>query len=499
MITRIGDYEIRFEIGRGGFGRVYQGFDPRVERMVAIKVLNTEADANLITRFRTEASAAGNLHHKNIVTVYGYGEDDGQHYIVMEYLDGHTMQDLIQKGNTLTLLEKVDIMSQVAEGLLCAHQNGVVHRDVKPANIMVMANETVKIMDFGIARVLRDGAARLTQSGYLVGTISYMAPEQLEGSEVDALCDIWAYGVIYYELLTGLNPFAAADMGAVMYQVTSRDPDPVRTLCSECPPALERVVKRLLAKDRETRYQTLEDVQFDVMPLLQQLQRQQAQALLGEAAGLMHKQRLEEATTVTRKILDLDPSNTEARQLREAIQEEMRQRTIRPRVSALLRQAETEAARRNYSYALRAVESALRLVPSDASIRQYQSSLLATVERVDEATRLLVQARAQIEATDLTAAFQTVTAALKADPENPEARGLIEQVRAELEERERQQRLRDEVNRAEVLLDLSALREAGDLLERLATENPESPEVLMLIERLQRDRKEHARRQRIRD
>ncbi len=349
MIKRIGDYEVRFEIGRGGFGRVYQAFDPRVERLVAIKVLNAEADANLISRFRSEASAAGNLHHKNIVTVYGYGEDDGNHYIVMEYLDGQTLQDLIQKGNTLTILDRVEIMSQVAEGLLCAHQNGVVHRDVKPGNIMVMANETVKIMDFGIARVLRDGSARLTQSGFLVGTIAYMAPEQFAGgTEVDALCDIWAYGVIYYELLTGLNPFWAADPGAVMYQITSRAPDPVRARCAECPPALERVVKRLLATDRETRYQSLEDVQFDVAPLLQQLQRNQAAALLAEATGLAQKQRLEEATALTRKILDLDPSNAEARQLRETIQEEMRRRTLRPRVAALMRQAETEAARRNF-------------------------------------------------------------------------------------------------------------------------------------------------------
>jgi predicted Ser/Thr protein kinase len=498
VIKRIGDYEIRFEIGRGGFGRVYQGFDPRVERLVAIKVLNTEADASLVTRFRTEASAAGNLHHKNIVTVYGYGEDEGHHYIVMEYLDGNTLQDLIQKGNTLTLLDRVEIMTQVAEGLLCAHQNGVVHRDVKPGNIMVMANENVKIMDFGIARVLRDGATRLTQSGFLVGTIAYMAPEQFSGgSEVDALCDIWAYGVIYYELLTGVNPFWADDPGTVMYQITSRDPDPVRDRCPECPPALERVVNRLLSKDRETRYQTLEDVQFDVIPLLQQLQRSQAAALVGEAASLLHKQRLEEAAALTRKILDLDPSNAEARQLREAIQEEMRQRAIRPRVAALMRQAETEAERRNYVYALRAVESALRLTPGDAAIRHYQVRLQATIERVEEATRSLARARAEVDAADLTAALQTVTSALKADPDHPEARAFLEQIRAAIEERDRQERLRHELNRAEVLLDLSALHEASALLDRLASENPDSTDVRALIERLQRDRKEHERRRRI--
>ncbi|MGH9593411.1 MAG: protein kinase domain-containing protein, partial [Bryobacteraceae bacterium] len=354
-------------------------------------------------------------------------------------------------------------------------------------------------MDFGIARVLRDGATRLTQSGFLVGTIAYMAPEQFSGSEVDALCDIWAYGVIYYELLTGVNPFWADDPGAVMYQITSRDPDPVSALCPECPPALERVVKRLLSKDREARYQTLEDVQFDVIPLLQQLQRRQAAALLGEATGLMHHQHLEEATALTRKILDLDPSNAEARQLREAIQEEMRQRAIRPRVAALMRQAETEAQRRNYPYALRAVESALRLIPADPAIRHYQANLVAIAERVEEATRSLARARAEMEASDLTAALQTVTAALQADPENQAARLLLEQIRAGIEERDRQERLRHELNRAEVLLDLSALHEASALLDRLAGENPDSAAVRALRERLERDRKVRERRQRIQE
>jgi serine/threonine protein kinase len=497
MIERIGEYEVRFELGKGGFGHVYLAFDPRVGRLVAIKVLKAEGDSSLISRFKTEATAAGNLRHKNIVTVYEYGEDKGMQYLVMEYLDGQDLHRVIEGKQPLTLLQKMEIMSQVAEGLHCAHQNKVVHRDVKPANIMVLSDGSVKIMDFGIARLMREGATRLTQSGFMVGTVSYMAPEQFSGSEVDVLCDIWAYGVIYYQLLTGEHPFPGADLGTMMYAITGRDPQPVRSLCPECPETLERVITRLLSKDRESRYQTLEDVQFDATPVLRELQREHASALLGQASGLLRTQKLDEAGALARKILELDPANPEARRLRELVQDRIKQRSARPRVLNLLKQAESEEARHNYIEAIRIVDSALRLAPQDTEIQLRLDELLAVRARVEQAGRLLEQAKEQLDLRNITGAFRALTAALETDPGNAEAQRLLEQVREEREVEERRRRRSEGLSRAKGLLGTKAFDEASELLSRLAVENPDSAEVQEMIDRLHRERKEDQARQQL--
>ncbi len=177
----IGRYKVQEELGRGGFGRVYRAYDPTVGRPVAIKIL-TDVSADTQTRFRNEAMVAGNLRHKNIVTVYEYGSYEGLPFLAMEYLEGEDLHHILASHKPLTLLEKCAIMSQVADGLCYAHANGVVHRDMKPANIMVLRDGTVKIMDFGIARLTSTpDATRLTQQGYLIGTLRYMAPEQLAG------------------------------------------------------------------------------------------------------------------------------------------------------------------------------------------------------------------------------------------------------------------------------------------------------------------------------
>ncbi len=497
-IQRLGEYEIRFEIGRGGFGRVYLGFDPRVQRQVAIKVMSGDAEENMVHRFRTEAAAAGNLDHENIVTVYGYGEDQGSHYLVMEYLKGQDLQQVIKSKQALTLLQKVNIMSQVAEGLRCAHLNGVVHRDVKPANIMLLTDGKVKIMDFGIARVQRDEGARLTQHGFMVGTVSYMAPEQLTGSEADALCDIWAYGVIYYELLTGQHPFHAVDLGPIMYKITSTTPPPASSLCQECPPALERVIARLLSKDRDHRYQSFEDVQFDILPVLRELRGRQAAAVLDEAVLLLRAQRLDEANAKMRECLDLDSGNDEARRIREVVQEQMRQRTLRPRIAALVRQAEIEAERRSYANAMRSIDSALRLAPSDSKVRDYREKVEAEWRRVEQAVQLTEKARQHLELEDLSGALEIANSALVADRGSPEAAELLAQVRTEIQVREQRRRFRDSLNQAEVLLAISALHDADVLLKRLAKENPGSTEVQQLVTRLGQQKEEEERQQRLR-
>lgn len=321
-IPHIGKYEIRREIGRGGLGLVYEAYDPSVGRRVAIKVLHTGGNLDVLARFRQEATAAGNLHHKNILTIYEYGEHEGSPFIAMEYIEGQDLERLIQDARPLSLIEKVRIMREVAEGLQYAHVNHVVHRDIKPGNIRVQPDGLVKIMDFGIARLLHEDNARLTQAGNLLGTLAYMAPEQFAGVDSGHLGDIFAYGVVYYELLAGKNPFAAPDPATLIRNITQTDPDPLSTLIPDCPAALQALVDRTLKKDPESRYQSMEDVLFDSEPFLLEARRQHATELLQEAQESRVAGKLDGALTLVRQALDLDPGMTEARELRETLQAE---------------------------------------------------------------------------------------------------------------------------------------------------------------------------------
>ena len=322
MPKRIGKYEITAEIGRGGFSRVYRGFDPNVNRPIAIKVSTRESDPEHLSRFRNEASAAGNLRHENIVTVYDYGDDDGVPYLVMELLDGRDLHHIMRDGPKMSLLEKMQVMSQVAEGLRCAHLNGVVHRDIKPANVMVLSDGTVKILDFGIARMTGE-VSRLTQSGYLVGTPLYMSPEQLQGADADALCDVWAFGVLYFEILTGQHPFLSQDNTRLVRNIQIVNPPSVHSLTRGVPEGLAQVIRRALTKDRRRRYQSLEEVLVDTNPILALLQREQTTGLVSEAHFYRNSGQFAAARQSSRKALEIDPSNFGAQQLLKSIQHEM--------------------------------------------------------------------------------------------------------------------------------------------------------------------------------
>ena len=334
MPKRIGKYEITAEIGRGGFSRVYRGFDPNVNRPVAIKVSTRESDPEHLSRFRNEASAAGNLRHENIVTIHDYGDDDGVPYLVMELLEGRDLHHIMRDVPKMSLLEKMQVMSQVGEGLRCAHLNGVVHRDIKPANVMVLTDGTVKILDFGIARMTGE-VSRLTQSGYLVGTPLYMSPEQLQGGDADALCDVWAYGVLYFELLSGQHPFLSQDNTRLIRNITIVNPPSVHSLTRGIPEGLAQVIRRALTKDRRRRYQSLEEVLVDTNPILALLQREQTAGLVTEAQYYRNSGQLAAARQTSRRALEIDPSNYGAQQLLKSIQHDMQVESLAaPEVAA---------------------------------------------------------------------------------------------------------------------------------------------------------------------
>jgi eukaryotic-like serine/threonine-protein kinase len=498
MLEKIGKYEIRGELGRGGFGHVYLGFDPTVNRPVAIKVLVAAGDPSVLVRFRTEATTAGNLRHKNIVTIYEFGEHQGTFYLVMEYLEGRDLQRVMSEANSLTLVEKIRIMTQVAEGLHFAHQNGVVHRDVKPANIMLLADGTVKIMDFGIARLTRDNSARLTQSGYLIGTVSYMAPEQLNGEEADALCDIWAFGTIYYEFLGGQHPFQATDTTAAMFRITQLEPPRIQTLVPGCPATLDAIITRLLSKNRESRYQSLEDVLFDTVPLLSDLETKQAGTLVTQAGDLIRQGKLDEAQTLVKRILALDPAREDGRALRRELQAAMQRRSNRDRVRTLSEQAERAAAGRDLAGAIQAIESALRIDRDSAGLLTRLAELRAAKERLDLAQSLLARARKDFELNDLTGAFQCASDALGAEPGNVEARQLLSEIQQQISVRDAERLLRDGLAKVKGLLALQSFDEAIQLLEGLTRQLPSSVSAQELLARTRQQREDYNRQRLLR-
>ncbi len=252
-MARLGHYELVREIGGGGMSTVYEAIDERLGRTVALKVLTLppyltqEQAALLIERLKREARAAGRLTHPNIVTVYDVGEEDGHHYIAMEYLNGPTLRARLDKG-PLTHHEAARILDGVAEALDAAHAEGVLHRDIKPGNVILLPDGRVKLADFGVARRLED--ATLTQAGAVVGSPAYMAPEQVRGEPGSPASDRWSLGVLLYEMLAGHPPFGGGNVAAVLHQVVYE----VAPALSGVSPDLQAVIDRALAKEPSARY-----------------------------------------------------------------------------------------------------------------------------------------------------------------------------------------------------------------------------------------------------
>lgn len=265
-LRQLGRYEILGELGKGAMGIVYRAVDPVLQRTVAIKTIPVYLDpseqAEYEARFYHEAKAAGRLSHPNIVTIYDVGKSGDTTYMAMELLEGQDLRSLLAAKKPLPVAQALDIAAQVADGLAYAHEHEVVHRDVKPANLMITRSGLVKIMDFGIAR-MRASEIR-TQTGVLLGSPSYLSPEQVLGKRADHRSDIFSLGIVLYEMLTGERPFTGAEITAIMYQIVHLSPRAPSVLNAQVPEILNFVVAKALAKSPEDRYQDAREFAADL-------------------------------------------------------------------------------------------------------------------------------------------------------------------------------------------------------------------------------------------
>jgi serine/threonine protein kinase len=253
VTEKAGRYQIIEEVGRGGMGVVYRGFDPTINRTVAIKTINLEnADPALLMRLRHEAQVAGVLSHPNIVTIYDAGEDQGFFYIAMEFVQGMTLDDRLARGS-VPIEEAVKIIDQVGAGLDHAHARKVIHRDVKPANIILSPDGTAKVMDFGVAKLC---SLNVTTSGQILGTPAYFSPEVLKGLAIDGRSDIFSLGVVLFEMLCGSKPFKADNITTVMYRIVNEPPELTDQLKAQLAPGVQSVLQKAVEKDPQKRYQT---------------------------------------------------------------------------------------------------------------------------------------------------------------------------------------------------------------------------------------------------
>jgi len=265
-----GRYELDGVVGRGGMAEVYRARDIRLDRIVAIKTLRTDLARDQIfqARFRREAQSAASLNHPSIVAVYDTGEDMATGvpvpYIVMEYVDGRTVRDLLQEGHRLLPERSLEIIDGVLRALDYSHQAGIVHRDIKPGNVMVTRNGDVKVMDFGIARAMSDAQATMTQTAQVIGTAQYLSPEQARGERVDSRSDLYSTGCLLYELLTGRPPFTGDSPVAIAYQHVRENPVPPSRVDPDVPAWADAIVLKAMAKSPADRYQTAADMRADL-------------------------------------------------------------------------------------------------------------------------------------------------------------------------------------------------------------------------------------------
>lgn len=490
-VSRIGRYQISGEIGRGGMGVVYRGEDKLIGREVAIKTL-TEATPELRERFYVEAKS-GILNHPNIVTVYELGEHDGNPFIAMEFLPGESLEKILRQRVRLPVLESISIVEQICTGLGYAHTHGLLHRDVKPANVIVLPDGRAKIVDFGIAR-LADRSTRLTKTDALLGTFHYIAPERLKGEASDGRADIWSAGIMLYEMVSGTLPFRGKSVSA-LYRVIHEPYAPITQMVEDAPEELAAVLDKALAKDVKDRYATAEEMAFDLQALAESLKRVRLGELLDTARRLSGEQQFASARTVLLQAQRIDPANTTARVLMQEVQEQLNQLQRGEQIRQLIEQAEVGLAAQQF-------DDAIALYSQAASLDAEGLYMLADKVEAAQARKTLAlrvrsfweQANEARDRGDLTQARQFLEQALEINEQSTDLRNAHAIVLREIRKRQQEKRVEDLLKAARDKYSAHNYTGALTTLREAAEIDPTHGEVQQLLFSVAARQKEERRR-----
>ena len=500
-VQQIGRYRVLNVIGRGGMGIVYRAIDTKIERIVAIKMLlNIHAeDKDLLARFEREVRSTANLQHRNIVTVYAVDDYQGSPYMVMEFLEGHSMSEMIVSRRPMHLAEKIGLMSQVCEGLHYAHQCDVIHRDIKPANILVLKDGTAKIVDFGIARAGRGES--ITRTGQVVGSVHYMSPEQIRGGMVDRRSDIYSAGVTLYQLLTGEVPFKSTGNDA-------QDPflkilnEPLPSLSRHLPnfPAhLDEIIRIATAKGAEDRYQTAEDFGYDLFRLQENLKHDTIADFLSQAHADVERKEFESARQKLQEIFRLDRRHSDANELFLVVREKIQQQQRSIQIVNLRSQAQIALSGAQYEEALGCVEQACRLDPKSGELAAFSDSIKRQVAEAREIGELLRRGQAALLTGDLEEAGLAVRKALELDGNHTEARALESLLNREIEERARRGRLQKFVDMARQEIATRDYSSAIAALQEAQSIDPQDSDIRELLTWAQRGHEQETLRKALRE
>ena len=492
-LKRIGKYEVVDLLGRGGMGLVYRAFDRQLNREVAIKTVTEgfTGDPEMMKRFYQEAAKTGVLRHPNIVTVYDLGEQDGFPYIVMEYLSGDPLDRLIQSGKSQPLAYKLKILEQVCYALAYAHRNDVIHRDVKPANVIVQPDGTVKLLDFGIARQEKD-ESRLTRTGSVIGTLQYMAPERLRNAAFDGRSDIFSVGIMMFQLLTGQLPFTG-DYAIVHKILTERHP-PLSQYFEKYPSALDAILDRALAKSPADRYSTADEMAADIGSIERDLRKEQVAEWIEKAERLVQKQEFTTARDVLLEVLRVDSQHTTARQMIAQVRQSLSVRARVEQIRQLKAQADEASADKRYDSAIHCLEQACGLDPSSSELSDLLESTRQKKRRQELIDGYLRDADSARERGDLEAASAVIAKALELDRDDSRVRAAHVTLARLIEEADRQARTKRLLEDARKQIGVRHFTEANEILGEVEKIDPSNPELIKLQSASKQGREQEQRR-----
>jgi serine/threonine protein kinase len=494
-MNKLGKYEILAELGRGAMGVVYKARDPFIGRQVALKTITTglAGKPQLLDRFYQEARSAGTLQHPNIVTIYELGQEKDTPFIAMEFLEGDSLDKIVEARPTLPLFQKLEYVVRVCQALDHAHRHGVIHRDVKPGNVMVTKDGAVKVVDFGIARVTDTS---MTQANMMIGSRAYMSPQLYKGERADARSDIWAMGVTLYELLAYQRPFKGESEAELMFNIITNPPPALRPLSPECNEGLERIVMKMLEKKAEDRYQTMEDVLHELEPLWRSAQQDTVAGLLADSQQLVEVKDLQRAQTLLRKALHIDVGNTTAKSMLEKVTAELRASQILPKIQEHVNRGRSLLEGGHLREARAEAEAALGLDSKQDTALKFRSEVEEALAKAQELEQKLRLSKQRLAEGALTEATSALNQALELDAKNEQAQELKRQMEEEERRREKRKKLAEVLHRARALWAELNYAECIEVIAAALKEFPNDAELMKLLETARHDQAEEQKRTR---